>query len=327
MTVNAVSISPLCNPDSLRIAFVSGRAGHWGQSRLLVLFLRRSQRNIKRDLSYPTRIVRRVLSGSVPGEKATSTANPIAHPEPRRLNVKPRVVVALDVDSELQAMKIVEALKAEVSIFKVGLELFSSVGPQIVKKIRDAGCEVFLDCKLLDIPATVAGASRASAQMGVLFFNVHCFGGSEMIIAAVQASKLCSRSFDRSPLVLGVTVFTSLDETAIRRELNVDMSVVEEVRALARLGVENGLDGIIASPQEASSLREILPAKVLIVTPGVRPSWASQNDQKRTATPSEAIRAGADLVVVGRPITQPPPAIGSPLQAAKLVIDEIAKVI
>lgn len=255
------------------------------------------------------------------------TANALVPSRLKGLDVRSRVIVALDVDTETQAMKIVNALKTEVSIFKVGLELFSSVGPRIVDKIRDVGCEVFLDCKLLDIPATVAGAARASARMGVLFFNVHCSGGSEMITAAVKASKDHSDGFDRTPLVLGVTVLTSLNEITMRQELNVSVSIVDQVAALAKLGVSSGLDGIIASPQEAAALRRVLPPSVLIVTPGVRPSWALQNDQKRTATPSEAILAGADLVVVGRPITQPPSGIASCEHAAKLVIDEIAKVV
>jgi len=228
---------------------------------------------------------------------------------------KDRLIVALDVDSLDKAMPLVEKLAPHVGCFKVGLELLTSAGaPQVVKRIHDAGGSVFYDGKFDDIPATVAGASRAAAGLGVKLFNVHASCGRESLTAA---AKVKGKS-----LLLAVTVLTSLDEAACRHSFGV--SPLEKVLAFARDAAECGCDGVVCSPKELEALsKDPKTAKLLKVTPGVRPEWAAAGDQKRTLTPSEAIGLGASFLVVGRPILQPPS--GTPEDAAKRVVEEIGK--
>ncbi|MGB4198344.1 MAG: orotidine-5'-phosphate decarboxylase, partial [Tepidanaerobacteraceae bacterium] len=197
----------------------------------------------------------------------------------------------------------VKLLKHKVSVFKVGLELFCSEGPEIVNKINDLGCKVFLDLKFHDIPNTVAGAARAALSTGAFMFNVHASGGREMmrkVREMIDAAELPEK-----PIVIAVTVLTSLDESDLN-DINISKSPLEQVKTLALLTKESGLDGVVASPREITAIREVAGQDFVIVTPGVRPAWAQAGDQKRIMTPAEALDAGASYIVVGRPVTAAP---------------------
>ncbi len=228
-------------------------------------------------------------------------------------SAKDRLIVALDVDSLDKAMPLVKRLVPHVGCFKVGLELLTAEGaPQVVSRIHDAGGSIFYDGKFDDIPATIAGASRAVARLGVKIFNLHASCGLESIRAAAKEKG--------SSILLAVTVLTSLDDAAARRSFGAD--ALTKVLSFARDASEGGADGIVCSPKELEALaKDPLTAKLLKVTPGVRPAWAAANDQKRTLTPGEAIRKGASYLVVGRPILQPPS--GTAEDAAKRVVEEI----
>ncbi len=261
------------------------------------------------------------------------------------MEAKDRIIVALDVDSLDKALKLVEELNPYVGLFKVGLELLTSEGsPKVVQTIQEAGGKIFYDGKFKDIPNTVAGAARAVTRLDVQMFNVHCLGGSAMMKAAQQAAEEISKTQGTScPLILGVTILTSLDygdlvELGIYDELNIaDPEELVQVKRdrierlaikhLAWLAQENGLAGAISSPQEIRAIRNYCQPEFLVVTPGVRPKWAAVGDQKRVMTPGEAIKAGVDYLVIGRPITKPPEEISSPVEAAKLIAEEIAAAI
>jgi orotidine-5'-phosphate decarboxylase len=225
------------------------------------------------------------------------------------------LIVALDVDSLEQALPLVEKLSPHVGLFKVGLELLTAEGaPQVVRRMHDAGGKLFFDGKFDDIPNTVAKASRATSRLGVAMFDVHASAGEAAIRAAAEnkgGSKL-----------LAVTVLTSLDDAASRALFG--DSAEHKVPQFARLAVAAGADGVVCSPRELELLTG-LPPNTLKVTPGVRPKWAESGDQKRTLTPREAIEAGATHLVVGRPILQPPSSVGSPVEAAKRITEEIAE--
>ena len=236
-----------------------------------------------------------------------------------------RIILPLDVATEEEALSLVLQLREYVGLFKIGLELLNSVGIGMVQKVRDLGAAVFLDGKFNDIPNTVAGASRAATRLAVKMFNVHTMGGTDMMRAALEAaeSEASVRGSTR-PLILGVTVLTSIDQETLTRELRIPGDIEAQVVHLARLADEAGLDGVIASPNEIEAIRKSVPREMLVVTPGVRPDWAGAQDQKRIMTPYEAILRGASYLVVGRPITAPPPEIGSPVDAAKRIEQEIA---
>lgn len=236
-----------------------------------------------------------------------------------------KIIVALDVSTEQDALSLVDVLQGHIGFFKVGLELIHSVGSGIVHKIAARGGRVFLDCKLHDIPNTVAGASRAVARLGVGMFNVHATGGVDMMRAAAQAaSEEAAKAGLPVPIVLAVTVLTSLDQRTMNEELRIAGRVEDHVAHLARLAATAGLDGVVASPQEIGAIRSAVPGIKAIVTPGVRPAWAAAQDQKRVLTPGEAIRQGATYLVIGRPVTRPPQSIGDPASAARAIADEIA---
>jgi orotidine-5'-phosphate decarboxylase len=241
---------------------------------------------------------------------------------------KEYIIVALDVEHEEEALELVTELKDYVGFFKVGLELVNSLGFSIIRKVKELGGKVFLDLKFMDIPNTVAGASRGAARLGVKMFNVHTLGGLEMMSAAVDAVNLeASKSTSERPLLLGVTILTSISQPTMNNELRISGSIENQVVHLASMASRAGLDGVIASPQELEIIRKNVSNKMLIVTPGVRPIWAAANDQKRVTTPSEAILKGASHLVLGRPITKPPVDIGSSVQAAKLILEEISAVL
>lgn len=214
-----------------------------------------------------------------------------------------KVIIALDTTDEQKALELVKLLKHKVSVFKVGLELFCSEGPVIVKKINDLGCKVFLDLKFHDIPNTVAGAARAALSTGAFMFNVHASGGREMMRKVRET--VDSAELPEKPIVIAVTVLTSLDESDLN-DINISKSPLEQVKTLALLTKESGLDGVVASPREITAIREVAGQDFVIVTPGVRPAWAQAGDQKRIMTPAEALDAGASYIVVGRPVTAAP---------------------
>jgi len=235
------------------------------------------------------------------------------------MNPENALIVALDVDTEKKAVEIIEKLKDDVRFFKIGLELFSSCGPGIVKMIKEKGCDIFLDLKFHDIPNTVANASRAATRIGVYMFNVHALGGFEMMKAAAEAAadEAGKLKIER-PKVIAVTVLTSMDKSGLKK-IGVNDKMEEEVVRLAGLAKEAGLDGVVASPKEAKLVRERLGGDFLIVTPGIRPA-SSKDDQKRVATPRSALKDGADFIVVGRPITGAADIAG----AAKEILKDIA---
>ncbi|AFL72595.1 orotidine-5'-phosphate decarboxylase [Thiocystis violascens] len=215
------------------------------------------------------------------------------------LTPSPRIIVALDFAAQSPALALVERLDPARCRLKVGKELFTRLGPAFVEALQRRGFEVFLDLKFHDIPNTVAAACEAAADLGVWMVNVHIAGGSRML---TETRERLSR-MARPPLLIGVTVLTSLDETDLAA-IGCPGTPRERVLALARLGQAAGLDGIVCSPLEAALARAALGREFLLVTPGVRPAGVSVGDQKRVMTPAEAVAAGADYLVIGRPITQ-----------------------
>lgn len=235
------------------------------------------------------------------------------------MNPKDRLIVALDVDSEARAVRLVETLKNDVKFFKVGLELFLSCGPKIIEGIKETDARIFLDLKFHDIPNTVLKTAVAAARFGVDMFNVHALGGYDMMKSAAEAVRMESdRLGIERPKILAVTVLTSMDRKSMKA-VGLDLSARQEVVRLAKLAKKAGLDGVVASPHEAGYIRKALGRDFLIVTPGVRPALAKALDQKRIATPKAAIKAGADYIVVGRPITE----AGDPAGAARAILKEI----
>ena len=234
-----------------------------------------------------------------------------------------KILVALDVPTLPEALQLVELLRGRVGGFKVGLELCHSAGTtHVIDAISAAGGAVFLDIKLKDIPNTVAGAVRAVARPGVLMLNVHCDGGLAMMRAAAEAARVAATTTP-PPLVIGVTLLTSLGETELVRELGLNGGVEEYVLRMASLAREAGLDGVVASPREAAAIKRTCGKDFIVVTPGIRPGWAATQDQQRTATPAEAMRAGVDYLVLGRAITAPPTEVGGPLDAAERIVAEL----
>ncbi len=214
-----------------------------------------------------------------------------------------RLVLALDVDSDTEALGIVAELKDSVGVFKVGHQLFTAYGPDIVRRIIGMGGSVFLDLKYHDIPTTVARASAEAVKLGVSIFNVHSLGGLDMMKAAAESAKETADKHNLPvPTVLAVTILTSMDEISMRKELKITRSLQREVAHLARLARRAGMHGVVASPQEIKMLRRAVRGTFVILTPGVRPAWADKDDQMRIMTPGAAVKAGADYIVVGRPV-------------------------
>lgn len=235
------------------------------------------------------------------------------------MKAKDRIIVALDVDSLDKAKSLVEELVPHVGCFKIGLELLTSVGaPKVVEFVHSLGGQIFFDGKFNDIPNTVGGASKAVAGLYVKMFDVHASAGIEAMMAAV-ANKGQS-------LVLAITVLTSIEEN--NAYLIFGGPSKAKVLQLARDAKLAGCDGIVCSPQELELLgKQKELGKLLKITPGVRPEWAAAGDQKRIMTPAEAIKAGANFLVIGRPITKPPAEIGTPVDAAKKIAEEILSVL
>ena len=215
--------------------------------------------------------------------------------------MKSKIFVALDVETKEKALEIVGDLKGLGACFKIGKQLFTSTGPELVREIVGMGEDVFLDLKYHDIPNTVAKAGVAAAELGFKIFNVHASGGRKMMEAVrSEMDKLTN-----PPLVLAVTILTSLGEEDIR-EVGFDRTIPEQIARLAKLAKDSGMDGVVASPLEIELIRETCGKDFKILTPGIRPAFAAVNDQKRIATPAEALSKGADYLVIGRPITAAP---------------------
>ena len=231
-----------------------------------------------------------------------------------------RLIVALDVSSLKEAEKLVKTLAPAVKTFKVGKELFTSEGPEVIRMIQSYKRKIFLDLKFHDIPNTVGSACEAATKLGVYIMNVHASGGKNMLFQAVQSvHKKASELKINPPILLGVTVLTSMTDRDLK-EVGVAKKLQKQVENLAVLAKACGLDGVVASGQEIEIIRKAAGSDFFIVTPGVRPNWAAHGDQRRIVTPKEAIDRGATFIVVGRPITQNE----DPLGAAKKILDEMA---
>lgn len=228
----------------------------------------------------------------------------------------PKVIVALDYPTREAALALAEQLDPALCRLKVGKEMFTLFGPALVEQLQASGFEIFLDLKFHDIPNTTSRAVTAAAELGVWMVNVHASGGRRMMMACAEA---LARRSGRVPLLIAVTVLTSM-ERADLLDVGLDCEPAAQVDRLARLTRDSGLDGVVCSAQEAMELRQTLGDDFCLVTPGIRPSFAARNDQKRIMTPAEALRAGSHYLVIGRPITQAP----DPLEALRLIQSEIA---
>ena len=240
----------------------------------------------------------------------TSTAKPIA------LDPKDRLAVALDFPDARQALDLVDTLGDTCQWFKVGMELYYAAGNPLIEDLRNRGFDVFLDLKLHDIPNTVAGAVRTVTQAGASLLTLHASGGAAMMTAAAQAA-----TAPGSPRLLAVTVLTSMDANELAG-VGVTDPPAKQVLRLAKLAKASGITGMVCSAEEVATLRTELGPEALLVVPGIRPAGAAAGDQRRVATPRDAIAQGASLLVVGRPITR----ADNPVAAARAILDEIATV-
>ena len=230
-----------------------------------------------------------------------------------------KIIIALDVEDLNDALKLAGLLKEHVGAFKIGKQLFTRYGPEAVRMIHECGGRVFLDLKFHDIPATVAKATREVTRLEVFMFNIHSMGGFDMMSQAVNAVREMALSLNCiRPKILAVTVLTSLGTEDLQR-FGISADVEELVIRLARLGKDAGVDGVVASPREVPAIKKECGSDFIVVTPGIRPGFSEEHDQKRTMTPGEAICAGADYIVVGRPVTQAP----DPLSVVKNIIKEL----
>ena len=233
-----------------------------------------------------------------------------------------RLIVALDVPDAASALALVAELENTCQWFKVGLELFIAAGPAVIKPLVARGHSVFLDLKLHDIPNTVAGAVRSAAALGVKMMTLHAAGGPAMLTAARAALEgIAERGeLEKLPELLAVTVLTSMDQAQVKA-VGLGRSPGEQVELLARMGLEAGMRGFVCSPQEVARVRSLTGPEGVLVVPGIRPAGAAIGDQKRIATPAEALRSGASFLVVGRPITQ----ASDPAEAAEAILREMAE--
>lgn len=237
------------------------------------------------------------------------------------MQAKDRIVLALDVDSREQALALVEELAQEVGVFKVGMQLFNSAGPDIVRRINDLGGKVFVDLKFHDIPNTVAAAGRVMTGLNAFMFNVHAAGGKEMMNQVAAAVKDEAARLDiEPPKILAVTVLTSISQQQMEDEMLISGRDVKDVVVKwALMAQAAGIGGVVCSPEEITAIREACGPDFLIVTPGIRPAWSEKNDQKRITTPRQALDRGTDYMVIGRPIVK----AENRRQAARKIIEEL----
>ncbi len=233
---------------------------------------------------------------------------------------KERIIFALDVDHFSEAQQWVNLLRGRVGMFKVGKQLFTHAGPKVVDMIRQKGEKVFLDLKFHDIPNTVAKAGEEATKLNVSIFDLHALGGLEMMKRAAESSRSSAKDLGiPKPLILAVTILTSMSEETLN-EVGIQGPVAEEVARLASLSMKAGIDGVVASPQEIGIIRKTCGKDFLIVTPGIRSPSSKKDDQMRTLSPKEAISAGADLMVIGRPIRE----AKDPVEAVRKIIEDIS---
>ena len=231
-----------------------------------------------------------------------------------------RLIVALDTSSLDEAERMIVELKDLIGMFKIGLELYTKYGLEVFNLIGKHEIKVFFDCKMMDIPNTIARASKNLVGRNVAMFNLHATGGFEMMRAAREAvEEEAKKNNLEKPLIIAVTILTSMSEKELKEEQSVSIPIEEQVKNLAKLTERAGLDGVVASAQEAGLIREATNDQFLIVTPGIRPSWAEANDQSRIVTPGQALKNGSSHLVVGRPIT----GAENRVAAARKIVDEM----
>ncbi len=237
----------------------------------------------------------------------------------KRGSMRERLIVALDVDTLTQATTLVRSLGEEVGMFKIGKQLFTHAGPQAVRSIQELGGEIFLDLKFHDIPNTVAKAAIEATRLGVKMFNVHASGSLDMMrTTEKEVRRVCRQEKRRKPIMLAVTVLTSLNQDDLQR-VGVERKVADQVVRLALLTKEAGMDGVVASPHEVADIRAACGRRFIIVTPGIRPVAGRPDDQQRVMTPAEAVLGGVDYIVVGRPIIE----AKDPAAAARAIVAEM----
>ena len=213
-----------------------------------------------------------------------------------------RLIIALDLESLSEAERVVDLLKEKISVFKIGLQLFTKEGPKAVEMVNRKGGKVFLDLKYHDIPNTVAKAAKEATRLGVFMFSIHTLGGNDMM-------KMCRDSVVETsmkegigrPSIIGITILTSIDQKTLN-DLGIKETLKDEARHLSEKALRSGLDGVVASPEEVKSIRESCGRDFIIITPGIRPEGSQHNDQKRIMTPRDAVREGANFLVIGRPV-------------------------
>jgi orotidine-5'-phosphate decarboxylase len=236
-----------------------------------------------------------------------------------KLRVEEKIIIALDVGTKSEALALARGLP-EARIFKVGMELYTAEGPPLLEEVAGLGKKGFLDLKYHDIPNTAAGAVRSATRLGVHMLTLHASGGAEMLSRAVEAAGAeAAKTGKARPLLLAVTVLTSLKDEQLR-EVGCPAPVADQVLRLAALAKRSGVDGVVCSPLEIEIIKREFGADFLVVTPGIRPAWAAAQDQKRVMTPAEAVRKGADYMVIGRPVT----AAASPREAFARIVDELS---
>lgn len=239
-------------------------------------------------------------------------------------NIKEKIVLALDVDTLEEAKSLILELKDYVGIFKIGLQLYTQNGNEIIDFMTEQGLEFFLDVKLLDIPNTVAKAAENIVKRGASFFNIHTLGGAEMMKQCVKSAKAAAFALNqKEPLILGVTVLTSISDEVLNNELEITCNANDYVLKLAKLAKESGLDGVVASVWEAKKIKELCGTDFKVLCPGIRPQWSLKNDQKRSATPSIAIQEGADYLVIGRAVTS----ANDKIKAMEMIYDEMGDIL
>ncbi len=238
------------------------------------------------------------------------------------MNMKDKIIVALDVPTREEALRLVDKLYQYVGAFKIGMQLYNSEGPDIVRDIKDCGGKVFVDLKFHDIPNTVAQAAKVITGRGAFMFTLHASGGFKMMQTCAEAAKnTAAEKGIEKPLAVAVTVLTSISQEEFQEEIGIQRPIAEQVVYWAKMAQRAGLDGVVASPKELAPIREACGQDFVIVTPGIRPAWAAVNDQSRIMTPRQAVEAGASYLVIGRPITSHQ----DPAEAAKRIGDEMAE--
>lgn len=239
-------------------------------------------------------------------------------------DIKEKIVLALDVDTLDEAKRLIIELKDYVGVFKVGLQLYTQNGNEIIDFMTEQNLEFFLDVKLLDIPNTVAKASENIVRRGASFFNIHTLGGAEMMKQCVKSAKATANEIGvKEPLILGVTVLTSISDEVLNNELEIPTKASDYVLKLAKLAKDSGLDGVVASTWEAKKIKEICGTEFKVLCPGIRPEWSLKNDQKRAATPLVAIQEGADYIVIGRAVT----AANNKVKAMEMIYEEMGDIL